>query len=68
MSPTSYAEGMPAMEQHGVVKAAALLAKRAFEAWMESRGMGFIQPSDGGADLFVHRSYLQDGGECSFVK
>ena len=32
------------------------------QAWMENRGMGFIAPSDGSADLFVHRSYLQDGG------
>lgn len=32
------------------------------EAWMENRGMGFIAPSDGSADLFVHRSSLQDGG------
>ena len=29
---------------------------------MENRGMGFIAPSDGSADLFVHRSSLQDGG------
>ena len=35
------------------------------EAWMENRGMGFIAPSDGSADLFVHRSSLQDGGPTS---
>ena len=29
---------------------------------MEHRGMGFIAPSDGSQDLFVHRSYLADGG------
>ncbi|CAJ1348134.1 unnamed protein product [Effrenium voratum] len=32
------------------------------KAWMEHRGMGFIAPSDGSQDLFVHRSSLQDGG------
>lgn len=41
-------------QQSGVVK-----------AWMENRGMGFIAPSDGSADLFVHRSYLQDGGSLA---
>lgn len=34
-----------------------------FQAWMENRGMGFIAPSDGSQDLFVHRSYLADGGQ-----
>jgi len=28
---------------------------------MEERGMGFITPSDGSEDLFVHRSFLSDG-------
>ena len=37
------------------------------QAWMENRGMGFIAPSDGSADLFVHRSYLQDGGAVIFL-
>jgi len=32
------------------------------KAWMENRGMGFIAPDDGSQDLFVHRSYLADGG------
>eukprot|EP00931_Biecheleriopsis_adriatica_P045468 TRINITY_DN26043_c0_g1_i1.p1 TRINITY_DN26043_c0_g1~~TRINITY_DN26043_c0_g1_i1.p1 ORF type:complete len:733 (-),score=175.06 TRINITY_DN26043_c0_g1_i1:45-1988(-) len=32
------------------------------KAWMENRGMGFIAPNDGSPDLFVHRSYLLDGG------
>lgn len=32
------------------------------KAWMENRGMGFIAPNDGSQDLFVHRSYLADGG------
>merc|ERR1719183_1821890 len=31
------------------------------KAWIEARGMGFITPSDGGQDLFVHRSMLMDG-------
>jgi len=31
------------------------------KAWMEERGMGFITPSDGSEDLFVHRSFLLDG-------
>lgn len=46
-------QGMPqqGVQQTGIVK-----------AWMENRGMGFIQPHDGSADLFVHRSYLTDGG------
>jgi len=31
------------------------------KAWIESRGMGFITPSAGGDDHFVHRSMLTDG-------
>jgi len=31
------------------------------KAWIEERGMGFISPGDGGPDVFVHRSVLQDG-------
>ena len=31
------------------------------KAWIEDRGMGFIQPADGTADVFVHRSALLDG-------
>lgn len=31
------------------------------KVWMEHRGMGFIAPTAGGDDLFVHRSYLTDG-------
>ena len=43
---------MPAIPngQPGVVK-----------AWIEGRGMGFITPADGSADVFVHRSNLIDG-------
>mmetsp|Transcript_136300 Transcript_136300/g.235963 ORF Transcript_136300/g.235963 Transcript_136300/m.235963 type:complete len:855 (+) Transcript_136300:164-2728(+) len=41
----------PGERQTGIVK-----------VWMEHRGMGFIAPSAGGDDLFVHRSYLSDGG------
>jgi len=29
--------------------------------WIEERGMGFIAPDDGSQDLFVHRSFLNDG-------
>jgi len=29
--------------------------------WVEDRGMGFIAPSDGGQDCFVHRSDIVDG-------
>jgi cold shock CspA family protein len=29
--------------------------------WVEERGMGFITPSDGSQDCFVHRSNLMDG-------
>eukprot|EP00429_Kryptoperidinium_foliaceum_P075699 CAMPEP_0176207278 /NCGR_PEP_ID=MMETSP0121_2-20121125/12534_1 /TAXON_ID=160619 /ORGANISM="Kryptoperidinium foliaceum, Strain CCMP 1326" /LENGTH=495 /DNA_ID=CAMNT_0017546251 /DNA_START=38 /DNA_END=1522 /DNA_ORIENTATION=+ len=28
--------------------------------WVEARGMGFIQPSNGGEDLFVHRTFIVD--------
>lgn len=31
------------------------------KAWMEDRGMGFLTPSGGGDDVFVHRSELMDG-------
>merc|ERR1740130_1095395 len=31
------------------------------KAWMEDRGMGFISPTDGGDDVFVHRTMLVDG-------
>lgn len=31
------------------------------KAWIEGRGMGFITPADGSADVFVHRSNLVDG-------
>lgn len=31
------------------------------KAWIEERGMGFISPGDGSADVFVHRSNLVDG-------
>lgn len=31
------------------------------KAWIENRGMGFITPADGSADVFVHRSNLVDG-------
>ena len=31
------------------------------KAWIEARGMGFITPADGSADVFVHRSNLVDG-------
>jgi CspA family cold shock protein len=37
------------------------LATGVVKAWMEDRGMGFITPSDGSEDLFVHRSFLLDG-------
>eukprot|EP00747_Dinoflagellata_sp_TGD_P166193 gnl/TRDRNA2_/TRDRNA2_188602_c0_seq1.p1 gnl/TRDRNA2_/TRDRNA2_188602_c0~~gnl/TRDRNA2_/TRDRNA2_188602_c0_seq1.p1 ORF type:complete len:410 (+),score=87.24 gnl/TRDRNA2_/TRDRNA2_188602_c0_seq1:44-1273(+) len=30
------------------------------KAWLEDKGMGFITPSDGSADIFVHRSSLLD--------
>ena len=41
------------------------LLANSWQAWMEHRGMGFIAPSDGTQDLFVHRSYLMDGGQIS---
>lgn len=28
--------------------------------WVEERGMGFIKPTAGGQDVFVHRSMLHD--------
>lgn len=31
------------------------------KAWYEERGMGFITPSAGGDDIFVHRTALTDG-------
>lgn len=31
------------------------------KAWIEDRGMGFITPSAGGDDHFVHRTFLLDG-------
>jgi cold shock CspA family protein len=31
------------------------------KSWLDDRGMGFIAPSSGGQDLFVHRSNLVDG-------
>jgi CspA family cold shock protein len=29
--------------------------------WMPDKAYGFIEPADGGADIFVHVSQLQDG-------
>ena len=42
-------------------KRALFVVRGTVKAWIEERGMGFIQPADGTADVFVHRSALTDG-------
>jgi cold shock CspA family protein len=39
----------------------------AIKSWNADRGFGFIQPHDGGADLFVHISELPRGGSPPVV-
>jgi len=46
----------------GLTAPAAMGARKTatVKSWLEQRGMGFITPSSGGEDLFVHRTFLLD--------
>lgn len=61
--PASFAAQQDPFAAHAALAATAAGGPIAgtVKAWKEDRGMGFITPSTGGQDLFVHRSQLVDG-------